>query len=727
MASLGTLTLDVVARTSGFVAGLSKAERASKKWKAQVRRDIADVSRRLGRGLAVGGAAAAAGLAVVVQRSRQAIDEQAKLAQQLNTTSTSLANLSRAGELTGVTFKQITVAGRQLDVALAKAAQGEATYADAVDALGLSIEELIDLPLDQKLQAVNRALIENVAKTERAAVAADLFGTRNGAAIRQLQPDAIAQAAKEVEIFGLNLSDIDAAKVELANDALSTIALGAKGAGQQLTVALAPALQAVGDAFLNSAEAAGGLGDAAERAVDKGVAAVAFLADAADGVGRVFDTVANSIVFALAGIASGAASTAADIVGVFSLIPGTIGDEFAATAAEIDAFAATQTSVANQAAAAIRDNLERPLAGNAIKQGYEDAKVAAEAAAAAAVEAREARNVEADIIEQIELAEVKVLAAKKETSAELQRIISQNEAYYGLVSELRTEEEQINDKLRERLSIIDQFGGSDTAETRQRVIADVAIAAPEVTGLDAAVGGPLSELQRLGDEQAALDEWYMNELDRYAKYREDKLISQMEYNSLEMAAKQEHEDGLAQIERARQVASLVAAEAGFSQLADLTRQFAGEQSDAYKVLFAIEKGAAIARSIIAIQTAIAQAATAAPFPANLAAMASVASATAGLISTITSTTIQGQAHDGLMSVPRTGTYILEQGERVVSAETTAKMDKQLDEMASGGGVRIVNSFDSQEVVGGYLGSGDGERTVMNIVRRNQATIRSLSQ
>jgi hypothetical protein len=181
-----------------------------------------------------------------------------------------------------------------------------------------------------------------------------------------------------------------------------------------------------------------------------------------------------------------------------------------------------------------------------------------------------------------------------------------------------------------------------------------------------------------------------------------------------------------QITEAGQRAQIQSTEASLSQLSGVARQWAGEQSEVYRALFAVEKAAAIARSIIAIQTAIAQASTAGPFPANLAAMASVAAATAGLISNIASTTIQGQAHDGLMSVPTTGTYILEKGERVTTAETSAKMDSMIDDARNGGmgGVRIVNAFDTGEVLGGYLGSSEGEEVIMNVVRRNAAAIRS---
>jgi hypothetical protein len=43
-----------------------------------------------------------------------------------------------------------------------------------------------------------------------------------------------------------------------------------------------------------------------------------------------------------------------------------------------------------------------------------------------------------------------------------------------------------------------------------------------------------------------------------------------------------------------------------------------------------------------------------------------------------STALQGQAHDGIDSVPETGTWLLQKGERVTTAKTSAKLDATLD-------------------------------------------------
>ena len=74
-----------------------------------------------------------------------------------------------------------------------------------------------------------------------------------------------------------------------------------------------------------------------------------------------------------------------------------------------------------------------------------------------------------------------------------------------------------------------------------------------------------------------------------------------------------------QIETARNSMILSASSDFFGGMADLAGAFAGQQSGAYKALFAVSKGFAIANAALQLQTAIANA-SALPFPANIGAI-----------------------------------------------------------------------------------------------------------
>lgn len=278
------------------------------------------------------------------------------------------------------------------------------------------------------------------------------------------------------------------------------------------------------------------------------------------------------------------------------------------------------------------------------------------------------------------------------------------EAYQDLVKDLRTDEEQLTDQLKERLSVIDAapgVSGADRRDLAARAIDASFTDAPGFEGSDSAVTGAAGEFGKLNDAQEALDEWYEAQIERLNQYRQDRADLTAEWDAQELELKQQHEEGLARIEQDRQLVALSAAESTFNTLSSLTAQFAGEQSALYKTMFLAEKAAAIARASIAITEGIALAA-ANPFPLNLAAMATVAAATAGLVGNIAAV---GMAHDGIDSVPQDGTWLLQKGERVTTSETSAKLDNTLDQVNKNmekpqSNIQIINNGDPRHDIGG---------------------------
>jgi len=73
-----------------------------------------------------------------------------------------------------------------------------------------------------------------------------------------------------------------------------------------------------------------------------------------------------------------------------------------------------------------------------------------------------------------------------------------------------------------------------------------------------------------------------------------------------------------------------------------------------------------------------------PFLAPAAA-ATAAAFTAPLVAGVGAAGLAGMAHDGIDSIPETGTWLLQKGERVTTAETSAKLDKTLNDIKSPSG------------------------------------------
>lgn len=160
--SLGTLTIDLIAKVGGFVGGLSQAERASQKWRKQVQDDAKAVATAF-TGFATAASAAAVGVGVagfnLLKTTSKQITETDRWAKSLNMSTQSLLAWQYAAEKAGVSGDQIADIFKDIgdkigDAVLNKS--GEAV--DALNALGLSAKKLAGETPDKQLLAISDAL-----------------------------------------------------------------------------------------------------------------------------------------------------------------------------------------------------------------------------------------------------------------------------------------------------------------------------------------------------------------------------------------------------------------------------------------------------------------------------------------------------------------------------------------------------------------------------------------
>ncbi|WP_137703184.1 phage tail tape measure protein [Marimonas lutisalis] len=221
---------------------------------------LAAFSRRVRIAAAAAVAAAAAAGVAMVRSGLQTVDAQAKLAQSLGTTVASIQTLERAGELAGVSMSGIEQATKDLTRRLSQAAAGSGPATQALERLGLSASDLLGLPLDERVGAINAAIEDFVPVAERAAVAGQLFGEEGSIAMSRIDTATLRQATEDVLAFGVVVSEQDADQIERTNDAISRLGLVWRGLSNQLAVAAAPALEAVANAMASVASRTGPLG-----------------------------------------------------------------------------------------------------------------------------------------------------------------------------------------------------------------------------------------------------------------------------------------------------------------------------------------------------------------------------------------------------------------------------------------------------------------------------------
>lgn len=699
---LGQLTLDIVARTGGFLQGMDKAERASEKWRKQVERDAKVVGSTIGKSLVAGVAAATAAVAAtaaLTKKGLEAVTAQADLAESLNTTYDSITALKMAASDANLDGLEGSIT--RLNRRLGAAERGAGAAASAVKALNLDLDALSKMDAAERVATIADAIKDSGASMQATArYAQDLgFEQKEAAKFFAQGGDALREYTKQVDEFGLSLTEIDAAKVQAATTEFGKTGRVVDGVSQQLAVQLSPLLLQISKDITDLSRETGGFADEIEDLTDKAVRAAAFVASSIDAVGVVASTVAKSFVLVsmqmqrpmwwLAdAIINGPTSALNELIETANRVPGVdiepVG--LSGLGQKIRSELSLLTGAIEIAKQDIQDGLLDPLAGEKLINYYEDAKVAAQEAAQAAVDLKEVNRGAGSVLEDPAAIKAREAAAKAAAAAEKDRLegiakeitaLERAAATWGMsANEVKlydmTVQGATDAQLIHAQAIMENIEAMEReAEVKRKII-------EEQKRIDEQVGGVLDFLKT--EEERLADSYE----ERRRIIVESSILAEEEKSAAVLALNEKLNEELMTMERARQSAMLTSYGTLFDSIGGLAAQFAGEQSGIARTMFAVSKAFAIADAIVKIQQGIASAA-ALPFPANIPAMASVAAATTGIVSTIQGTQMAGMAHDGIDSVPQTGTWLLEKGERVVTSETSAKLDRKLDMIQPGGG------------------------------------------
>lgn len=770
MASLGRLTLDLIARIGGFTGPLDQASGNASRNMAKIA-DAAKVAGAAIGGIAIAGAGMAAALVTSTVTSAREIQNLAAVA---GLSTTEFQKAAAAAATLGIEQDKVSDIFKDATEKLGEyVAVGGGPLTDFFENIaplvGVTADSFRDLNGADALKLYVSSLEKaNASQSEMTffmeAIASDatllLPLLRNNAQAF----DELGDAAQDA---GAIMSESTIASANELQKVLSQLELQGKGLRTEIAAEILPTIAAFSKDLQTAAKDAGGLGNVAETLTAKVVTAIGFVGNAGDAVVRVFDTVAQLLVANYSEALGNLQGVSAEIGELLAKLPDFAGgSEFAAQAAGYRAEAEENFKVAEQAYEKIRENLERPLAGQQFEAyvkaaneaaaaqakitgqappategtgAVEAAKLREEAAERAKEAAKEAQKASDDAAKaaqkaaedinkafqstadgyqkQLELAadasESQKLAYEIEKgnlagingqqreklenlAAELDlrnEIADSEKAYSDLVKELQTDDERRNELLQERLDIIRETAGvpeSERSDMASRAIGESTEDAPEYAGLAPEVGGPFGEFAKLDEAEQELNDWYAKQTEMLAMNRQERSDLNAEWDAEELVLKKQHEDAMGNIERGRQQAGLASMSDFFGQLAEL------RNSDSKKGR-ALGKAAAIAQATINAYTAATGAyASASAIPVVGWVLGPVAAGVALAAGLANVAAIQGMAHDGIDSVPQDGTWLLQKGERVTTAETSAKLDSTLDSIRSmrggpgGGGNNTVN-------------------------------------
>ncbi|WP_052157256.1 phage tail length tape measure family protein [Pseudomonas aeruginosa] len=528
--SLGTLTLDLIAKVGGFVAGMEKAERTAKKGAKEIG-SAADAASLAWGKLGEVAAGALSGITVgavfgaVIRNTKQMEKEQAQLEavlrstgesagfsrEQLNEMASSMERTSTvsAGEINQAQTNLLAftgIVGEQFPRALQSAIDMAARTGTTVTSAAETIGRALDVP-SKGLTALSKQGFRFTEEQKKAAEQLEATGRTaeaQGIILKALEESYGGAAAASRDTFG-------GALMALQNT-IDGLLTGSEGSLDGAKVAIDDLNRALSDPA--TAESVSKLFDLLAQGASTVVDSLPFLIDAGDGVVRVFSIAADALVGVFATATMHAQGLAASMFETLSLLPDALGgDDFAARAAEYRASAAINLGVAKEAADGIRDALERPLAGSAIadaasktkelnkakkeSKDLDDAAISAAAKVAGARKEAEAaakrqQQAVASLISsmQLEAATVGMTANEQklyrlqldgatasqlaqakaaiETVESFKQQQNAQEDYRKLVQDLRTDEERLLDTTKERLAVLDAMQGLSDEE-RNRV------------------------------------------------------------------------------------------------------------------------------------------------------------------------------------------------------------------------------------------------------------------
>lgn len=549
--SLGTLTLDLIAKIGGFVSGMTEAEREADKRAKQIKKNLQAIGSEisdLGKMAGVGFGVVATAMVYMTKQAVDAVDTQADMAAQLGTTYDSLNTVAMAAKNAGVDLNTVNSASLKLNDTIGSLASGAGgAGADALTRLGLSAEQLSSLELDQQISLINSRISEVIPAAEQASVAVDLFGKSAGAAILQINPERLAEAARQAEIFGLNLSEVDTAEIGAIGDTLDTLAAASQGFFGQLGLQFAPLIRQVGLDFVDAADKAGGFGKITESIFQKVIRGAAYVANAVDGVSRVFSLVLDTIIGFAARGGMAVDKFALRVVKALDKIPGL---DLGASVRALENDLAQAEGFAELSSIRIKQALEEPLAGEKFLKYVEDAKKASQEAAKASLTGAGGKDkglpTGGDDKASKDAADKAAKAKDAEEKAlrdSLRRLDEKFQSEAEKLTNARNAEQEILDKsLKDKLVSEEEYTRLSLASEEAYQKAKEAL---QFSGLDRSIQG-LRDLYTT--EQEALAQKLVGEQNLLAEALEGKRITEEEYAQLSLESKAAYEQAITDME-----------------------------------------------------------------------------------------------------------------------------------------------------------------------------------
>lgn len=247
--SLGTLTLDLIARVGGFSQGMDQAARAADTRARQIDRTFAKLRNSL-----LGVFSVAGGIAVVKSIVSNAIalgDELDKIRVKSDITGRAASELAHAFHMADLSTEDLTKSLKTQKQFLSEAATGGKEQLKTLRALGLEYSNLKGLAVDQQFELIAERISQLKDVQDKTRASTDIFGKSGESLLPMFERGAagIKAAREEAVLLGKSLSDEQIDALAAADDSIKRLTSSWEGFATSLVAKVAPGLTKVLDAL----------------------------------------------------------------------------------------------------------------------------------------------------------------------------------------------------------------------------------------------------------------------------------------------------------------------------------------------------------------------------------------------------------------------------------------------------------------------------------------------
>lgn len=245
--AVASLSVSLSARTKAFQKGLRNARKQLKAFSVSV----ANAAKRVARFTFGTIAAASAAVVFFTKKTLDQVDTLAKTADKLGVNIGQLQAYRFAAKQAGIATTSFDTGIQRLLRRFGEFEIGSGEAKAALKELGVNAKEFAGLDLDGKIRKLSKAFSRIASPTQKLRLAFKLFDTEGVALVNLLGlgEKGLDKVMKRIRELGGTITRDGARKIEMANNALSELGFALRRIAEQFTVALSPAVIAIGTEF----------------------------------------------------------------------------------------------------------------------------------------------------------------------------------------------------------------------------------------------------------------------------------------------------------------------------------------------------------------------------------------------------------------------------------------------------------------------------------------------